>query len=150
MGSGLLPEVGTTFRLITTKPNTVNDVFTFTAPAPVSNLAMQQADVKKVGVFPNPYYAFNSLEINPLARFVTFNNLPPGREVTVRIFNLAGQLVRVLEKVEGTQFLKLDLLNQSLIPVASGVYVAYVDMGEVGEKTLKLVIIQEAEVLPVY
>ena len=72
------------------------------------------------------------------------------REVTVRIFNLAGQLVRVLEKVEGTQFLKWDLLNQSLIPVASGVYVAYVDMGEVGEKTLKLVIIQEAEVLPVY
>jgi len=145
-------ETGTVYKIITNKPNAVTDEFTFSTAdyVPETNLALQKADVEKVGVFPNPYYAFNNLEINPLARFITFNNLPSDREVTVRVFNLAGQLVRVLDKVEGTQFLKWDLLNQSLIPVASGVYVAYVDMGEVGAKTLKLVVIQEAEVLPVY
>ena len=143
-------EIGTVFKIITNKPNQTNDVFTFTTPTPTTSLALSKVSAEKVGVFPNPYYAFYALETSNLGRFITFNNLPPTTATTIRIFNLAGQLVRVLEKPPNNQFTKWDLLNQSLIPVASGVYVAYVDMGEVGEKTLKIVIIQEAEVLPVY
>ncbi len=102
-----------------------------------------------MGVFPNPYYAFNPLETNRLARFVTFNNLPP--KATIRIFNLAGQLVRIIDKNNPSQFQKWDLLNQETLPVASGLYIAHIEMPDIGvTKILKLVIIQEAEVLETF
>ena len=142
-------EVGTVFKLVTTKPNAVSDVFTFSSTMPLKDLALAKESAKKVGVFPNPYYAQDPLEIDRLVRFVTFNNLP--QKANIRIFNLAGQLVRVIDKDDATQFVKWDLLNQSLMPVASGLYIAYVDMPEIGAtKTLKLVVVQEAEILPVY
>jgi len=148
-----LPETGTIFRLITTKPNTVTDVFKFTTIAPTVTAELQKTSADNVGVFPNPYYAYNPAERNRLARFVTFNNLPP--EATVRIFNLAGQLVRKIDKNDNAQFLKWDLLNHDALPVASGMYIAHIEMnmpadGSKVTKVLKLAIIQEQEVLDVY
>ncbi|MCH7732367.1 MAG: T9SS type A sorting domain-containing protein, partial [Candidatus Marinimicrobia bacterium] len=148
-----LPEEGTIFRLITTKPNTMADVFRFTTPVPTTSVALDEFSADKVGVFPNPYYAFNPAEISKLARFVIFNNLPP--TMTIRIFNLAGQLVRKLEKKDDpSQFMKWNLLNHNSLPVASGMYIAYVEMtlpsGGEATKVLKLAIIQEQEVLDVY
>ncbi len=144
-----LPETGTIFRLVTTKPNTPDDVLEFTTPAPETNLALQQASAEKVGVFPNPYYCENALETNKLARFVTFNNLPP--KATIRIFNLAGHLVRTIEKDDDSQFARWDLLNMSQIPIASGMYVVHVDMPDVGvQKVLKLAVVMESEVLDVF
>ncbi|MBL7111349.1 MAG: T9SS type A sorting domain-containing protein [Bacteroidales bacterium] len=148
-----LPEEGTIFRLITTKPNTMTDVFRFTTPAPTTTAALDEFSAKKVGVFPNPYYAFNPAERSKLARFVTFNNLPP--KATIRIFNLAGQLVRKIEKDNTSQFQQWNLLNHNSLPVASGMYIAYIEMtlpadGSKATKILKLAIIQEQEVLDVY
>ncbi len=152
-GGGTLPEKGTVIRWITNKPNDLNDVFRFTAPAPLTGPAEEEFSAKNVGVFPNPYYAFNPAETSRLSRFVTFNNLPP--KVTIRIFNLGGQFVRKLEKNDASQFLRWDLLNHTGTPVASGVYIAYVEMklpsnGKTVTKILKLAIIQEQEVLDVY
>ena len=134
---------------------TAADQFTFnTAPyAATKSLALQKVSAEKVGVFPNPYYAFNAAETNRLVRFVTFNNLPP--KVKVRIFNLAGQLVRVLDKDNTSQFLRWDLTNADNYPVASGMYLAYLELtmpddGSVVTKVLKLAIIQEQEILNVY
>ncbi len=141
-----------TLTLVPNFINTVNDVFEFTTPAPETGLQQEMFSAEHVGVFPNPYYAFNPAETNRLSRFVTFNNLPP--KVTIRIFNLGGQLVRTLTKDDPSQFMKWDLLNHTGTPVASGMYLAEVEMelpsGGKFKKVLKLAIIQEQEVLDVY
>ena len=87
-----------------------------------------------------------------MARLVTFNNLPP--KATIRIFNLGGQLVAKLDKDDETQFLQWPLLNFQNIPVASGMYLAHIEMvmpsGGEFTKTLKMAIIQEKEMLDIY
>ena len=103
----------------------------------------------RVGVYPNPYYAFNPQESSTTVKFVTFNKLPA--RATLRIFNLAGQMVRVLEKNDASQFLRWDLNNKDNFPVASGMYIVYVDMPEINAtKILKVAIIQEQEVPAIY
>jgi hypothetical protein len=131
------------------------DQFTFSPgskAAVKSNTDLAKSEVEKINVFPNPYYALNPQETNRFVRFVTFSHLPPN--CTVRIFNLAGHLVRSIAK-EGaanpTQFMQWDLNNQFGFPVASGIYIAYIDMPDLGKtKVLKVAVIQEQEVLQVY
>jgi len=106
-------------------------------------------DVEKINVFPNPYYGVNPQEINKYERFVTINHLPDF--ATIRIFNLAGQLVRTIEKTTPGQFERWDLLTDSGLPVASGLYIIYVDMPELGRtKILKAAVIQEQQILDRY
>lgn len=86
-------------------------------------------------------YAGREQETTLYRSFVTFNNLPP--RVTIRIFNLAGHLVRILEKNDRSQFLEWDLRNRDNWQVASGLYLCYVEMPDIGEtKVLKLAVIQ--------
>lgn len=139
--------------LIPARVNTVNDIFEFTSPAPQKGATYDKASADKVGVFPNPYYAFNPAETNRLVRFVTFNNLPP--TATIRIFNLAGQNVRTLLKSDASQFMRWDLNNEDNFPVASGMYIAHIEMtlpsdGSKVTKVLKIAVIQEQEVLDVF
>lgn len=123
-----------------------SDVFTFTPVAPDYSVADAKADVKNVNVYPNPYYAVNSEEINKYNRFVTFSHLP--RKATIRIFNLAGIQVREIEKDNDSQFQRWDLANEGGLPVASGLYIAYIDMPDLDEtKILKLAIVQEQQIL---
>ncbi len=146
------PQLGQVFKITPNFANTTADIFTFTPPAPSRSMDLEKASIKRVGVFPNPYYAFNPAEINRFVRFVTFSNLPP--TVKIRIFNLAGQLVRTLDKSDDSQFLRWDLNNENHFPVASGLYVAYVELtlsdGSVDTKVVKLGIIQEQEVPDIF
>jgi hypothetical protein len=144
---------GQSFIINPTRPNTVADVFEYTATAPTGGVAAEKAHVEKIGVFPNPYYAFNPAETNRFARFVTFNNLP--KEVKIKIFNLAGQLVRTLDKNDDSQFLRWDLTNHATFPVASGMYIAHLTIklpsnGSEVTKVLKFAVIQEQEILNSY
>jgi hypothetical protein len=144
-----MPATGNTIRIIATKPNNPGVKFTYTTPAPLAGAEQDVASAKKLGVFPNPYYASNSAESNRFDRFVTFNNLP--KNAVIRIFNLAGQLVRKLEKNNENQFLRWDLMNMRNYPVASGIYIAYVDLPDLGfTKTLKFSVIQQQEILDYY
>ncbi|MBI3579177.1 MAG: hypothetical protein HY089_07195, partial [Ignavibacteriales bacterium] len=97
------------FEILANHVNTPQTVFTFTAPAPDASDALVKKSANSVGVYPNPYYAFNPAETNRFNRFVTFNNLP--QRAKFRIFNLAGQMVRVIDKDDATQFLRWDLFN---------------------------------------
>ncbi len=126
---------------------TAADVFSFTSPKnTVNSLAEAKADVEKINVFPNPYFGVNLAEPSKYVRFVTFTHLP--KKATVRIFTLAGVLVRTLVKDDDTQVLRWDLLNGAGLPVSAGMFVAYVDMPELGKsKILKLAVIPEAEIL---
>jgi len=102
----------------------------------------------RVTVFPNPLYAYNpttgyySSVNNPKndEPFVTFSNLP--EEVTIKIYTLSGQLLRVLSKKDQSPWLNWDLKNRDGLRVASGVYIAVVSSPGLGEKVLKFSIIQ--------
>ena len=116
----------------------------------VTSVESAREDIDNISVFPNPYYAFNPEEQNRFDRFVTFTHLP--ENVTVRIFTLSGVQVRKLTQNDkanvGDQFLQWDLRNESLLPVASGMYVCHIDMPDLGEqKVLKVFVVQGAEIL---
>ena len=109
-----------------------------------NELAKQQVD--KINVFPNPYYGVNSEELNKYNRFVTFSHLPA--KATVRIFNLAGVFIKTIQKDDPGQFLRWDLANESGLPVASGLYIAYIELPDLGEtKIVKVAVIQEQQIL---
>jgi hypothetical protein len=141
------PEQGTTFRIRMTIPNAAGvDEFTINTTAAAINTDKAKTEINKINVFPNPYYGVNSEEINKYNRFVTFSHLP--NKATIRIFNLAGVLVRKIEKDDQSQFQRWDLANEYGLPVASGLYIAYIDMPDLGKTTiLKLAIIQEQQIL---
>jgi hypothetical protein len=146
------PEAGTTWRFVTTKPNTTNDTFSFTAPANTESQTLALAAVKDVNVYPNPYYADNSQELNRFDNFVTFTHLPA--RATIRIFSLDGKIVRELDQDSDSQFLRWDLRNHTNLPVASGIYFAHIDMDidgqDLGTKILKLFIVQANQVIKYY
>lgn len=106
-----------------------------------------KASVSDIGVFPNPYYGRHKLESGRFDKYVTFTHLP--QEATIRIFNLGGVMVRKIDHNSSSQFQEWDLTNQDGLPVGSGIYIAHIKTDE-GSKTLKLAIVQEEEILPVY
>jgi len=137
---------GDEFLILANHPNTIADNFAFDAPAVTHSTSAAQKDVDKIVVFPNPYYAVNTEEINKYQKFVTFSHLPD--KATLRIFNLAGVLVRTIRKDATGQFQRWDLANESGLPVASGVYIAYIEMPDLGTtKIVKFSIIQERQFL---
>ena len=135
-GGVLVKVIGTTGR-----QNSDSDIFTFTIAASQTGPDVQKQSAQRVGVFPNPYYGSRAQETTTWRRFVTFNNLPP--RAKIYIFNLAGHLVRTLEKDDASQFLEWDVTNKNNWQVASGIYICYVEMPDIGEtKILKLSVIQ--------
>ncbi|MBU1635210.1 T9SS type A sorting domain-containing protein [bacterium] len=126
------------------------DKFTFSTTAPVLGDAEAAKEAaKKINVFPNPYYAYNALSTNPYDNYVSFTHLPV--KATIRIFNLAGVLVRKLEKDDTSQFMQWNLANEANLPVASGMYIAHIDLPDLDmEKVLKIMIIQDRQILEYY
>ncbi len=146
---------GDEFEIVANHVNAPTDIFTFTAPAKTQSTALAKTDVNQINAFPNPYYGFNAMETSRFVRFITFNHLPPG-DWRIRIISLSGNLVRYIDpnstgQNAESQFATWDLNNQHGLPVASGIYVAYIEMPGLGvTKTLKVAIIQEQQVLDYY
>jgi len=126
------------------------DKFTFSTTAPVlSDADAAKEAAKKINVFPNPYYAYNELSVNPYDNYVSFTHLPV--KATIRIFNLAGVQVRKLEKDDTSQFMQWNLANEANLPVASGMYIVHIDLPDLDtEKVLKLMVIQDRQILEYY
>jgi hypothetical protein len=144
------PVNGTVIRFNTFKPIDLDDEFTFTTADlnPESSDSLMTLALDKINVFPNPYYAFNELATTPYDQYVTFTHLP--ETATIKIFNLAGILVKTLDHVSG-QFEKWTLANASDIPVGSGMYIAHIDMPDEGvQKILKVMIVQKKQILEYY
>ena len=131
-------------------PLTPNDKFKFkttTSSAPLS-VEYKKSLLDRVNVYPNPLYAYNPAVAyygdvaNPKndEPFVTFINLPD--EVTIKIYTLSGQLLKVLHKNDKSFTMNWDLKNRDGLRVASGVYLAVVSSPGLGEKVLKFAIIQ--------
>jgi hypothetical protein len=141
-GTGVL---GGDFTMTFTAPkvNTTADMFSFTSTGPsFSQSTAKQDALELINVFPNPYLGVNRFEQNRFQRKVTFSHLP--ENATIRIFNLAGILVRKLEKSDASQFAEWNMQNENGNPVASGIYVVNIEMPDLRvSKNLKLAVVVE-------
>jgi hypothetical protein len=88
-----------------------------------------------INIVPNPYYAYSAYERKALENIVKITNLP--ERCTISIYTLNGTLIRKFNKDDPKTSLDWDLKNQARIPVASGMYIIYINVPDVGEKTLK-------------
>lgn len=149
---GVLPQDGTVIQFSTTKPNTPADIFRIGTQGVGFTRQDVQADLSRVRVVPNPYFAHSQYEMNQFEHVVKFTRMPP--RCTVRIFNLAGDLVRTLEKGQNgdqqSSFLEWDLLTEQRLPVGSGVYIYHVEAkdasgGVLGTTTGRMAIFVEKE-----
>ncbi len=110
---------------------------------PLVTDAERKDQLEMVNVVPNPYWAYSAYETSYDTPVIKFTHLP--NEVTIRIFNLAGQLIKTLSKNDVANELTWNLRNESNLRVASGMYLAHVEAPEIGEKILKFAIIQREE-----
>ncbi len=116
-----------------------------------SGLATSRNDMDRVNVFPNPYFGGSRLETNSINRFVYFSNLPT--KCTIYIYSLSGVLVRKISRDNtdpNNSLEKWNLRNQDDISVASGMYIAVVDVPGVGTKVLKFAIFTPEERINVF
>jgi hypothetical protein len=121
-----------------------NDYFTFSTRAPSRfNADLARGELARVRAVPNPYLTRSRYEPDAFHRSVKFTHLPA--RCTLRIFTLAGDLVRTLEKNDASSELSWDLLTEHRLPVASGIYIYHVDAPGVGTTTGKVVIFMEKE-----
>jgi hypothetical protein len=135
---------GSVMRFVWAQPATDNDYYTFTTEAPGRSYSKAASQMDAIRVVPNPYFAHSTYELNQFEHVIKFTNLPT--QCKVRIFNLAGDLVRTLEKDDDTtSILEWDLYNEDAIPVASGFYIYHVDADAVGTKYGKMAVFLEKE-----
>jgi hypothetical protein len=136
---------GDVFQFLWANPAIPNDIYAFnTAALNRGNADLAKSNLDKVRVVPNPYYNHSRYELNQFNRIIRFMNLP--ETCTIRIFNLAGDLVRTLHKTDITNsVVNWDLLTENGLPVGSGVYVFHIDAGSVGTKFGRLVVFMERE-----
>jgi hypothetical protein len=136
-------------EIYASKVNSTTVSYKFTAPgATIATTASLKEDIENVNVVPNPYFGYHSGEMDAFARWVQFTNLP--NNVKIRIFDIAGNLVRTLEKNDEATLMQWDMKNAYEIPVASGIYVCHIDAPSIGEKVLKLAIVAPNERLDTY
>lgn len=147
-----LPEVGTVFRLVTSKPNQPGDVHTFSTEgyaATEYNLASKQERLDDIGIVPNPYKGASSYEVSQLTDEVRFTNLPD--VATIRIFTLNGTLVKTINKQSpGVATIPWNLTTDQNLPIASGMYLIHVDVPDVGSTTIKFAVVKKRVQLNVY
>jgi hypothetical protein len=142
------PVEGEKFLITTTKAFFTGDYFTYsTKPGGVNNqLARDQ--LKDVKVVPNPYISAASWESRNLnstgrgERRIDFIHLPA--QCTIRIYTLAGALVKTLQKDSGFDdgTLSWDLITEDGMDTAYGIYVYHVDSPGVGETIGKFALIK--------
>jgi hypothetical protein len=134
------PEIGTIFYIKTNKPITPTDVFVFTTEQ-VKGKTLAY-DSQKITVWPNPYFARNPEDLIYGGPRMIFSGLPESGRCMIRIFDLAGQIIRVIDHTnQGTQHYVWDLTNVYGKPISSGMYIAQIETGR-GSKILKLAVIQ--------
>ncbi|MEE9168104.1 MAG: hypothetical protein V3U24_11685 [Candidatus Neomarinimicrobiota bacterium] len=94
------PETGDRVLVGTTKPLSVDDSYLIQSSASQSVLNTQ-GQLEEVKVVPNPYVVTSVYETNIETKEVQFHYLP--ERCTIRIFTLAGELLKVIEHKEGSE-----------------------------------------------
>ncbi|HXB41221.1 MAG TPA: hypothetical protein VNZ49_11815, partial [Bacteroidia bacterium] len=89
----------------------------------------------KINVVPNPYYGHSAYEKTRIDNVIKIINLPV--KCKIRIYTLAGTLVRTLEKDNDQTYITWDLKNDKNVTVASGLYIMHIDAPGIGERIIK-------------
>ncbi|HYR51977.1 MAG TPA: hypothetical protein VET83_05115 [Candidatus Dormibacteraeota bacterium] len=128
------------------------DTFEFrTVPAGAAPGTIVGNDINKVRAVPNPYYAHSQYELTQFDRVMKFTNIPASRNVTLRIFNLAGDLVRTIRRSasSGDDMTRAEILwdlnTDNRLPVGSGIYIYRIEAEGVGAKTDRIAVFIEKE-----
>ena len=101
------------------------DVFTFQIDG--IDVQMASQELKNIRVVPNPYFVQYSsrVETSEGQSMLFFNNLPD--RCTIRIYNLAGDLVETIEHDNDTGSESWDLMSSGSRLVAAGIYLFHVE-----------------------
>ncbi|RMD97655.1 MAG: hypothetical protein D6814_09040, partial [Calditrichaeota bacterium] len=141
------PQPGDVYRIITKKPFRSGEFYEFSVKGPKFDRSKAQSELSKVAVVPNPYVGAASWEpqtntVGRGERRIYFIHLP--RKCTIRIYTLAGRLVRVLHHdstIDDGQE-PWNLVSRDGMDVAYGVYVFHVDAPDIGTTVGKFAIIK--------
>jgi hypothetical protein len=142
------PSSGDVLDIKLTRPFLSHDVFEFqTKSASVDN-DQAKTELDNIKVVPNPYVVSNSWEPqNPYStgrgpRELHFTHLPS--KCTIRIFNIRGQLIRILEHEssiwDGTAI--WDMMSKDNLDISFGVYIYHIDAPGIGEHIGKFAVIK--------
>jgi 5-hydroxyisourate hydrolase-like protein (transthyretin family) len=143
-----LPQAGDRFVFRTRKPFADGDYFTFATKASRTDVDKAKNELNRIDVVPNPYISATRAERRTLYstgrgdRRIQFIRLPA--QCTIRIFTIAGQLVKTLRK-ESTSTdgsLAWDLVTEDGMDIAFGLYLYHVDAPGVGEHIGKFAVIK--------
>jgi hypothetical protein len=141
---------GQIFKFYAAVPAAGDDEFTFkTYKVGEKEGNFVKKTLDNIWVVPNPFYnrAYNQQRFEHAIQFM---NLPPERW-TIRIFNLAGDLVRTLKQEDPTSSVFFwDLLTENGLPIASGIYIYYIEAEGLGTTFGKMAIFMEEERLPTF
>ena len=106
------------------------------APEKVERVEDIETLLQEINIVPNPYYGYSNYEHGALETYVRIVNLPANCKI--QIYTVNGTLIRTLTHgSDATSYVTWDLKNHANIPVASGVYLIYVNAPGIGERTLK-------------
>ncbi len=142
----VLPKQGDIYTVRTTKPFLAGDKYTFTTKSAKFDKQASNPDLNKIYCVPNPYVAYSLFEEPGRTsnkrgeRAVQFRNLP--NKCTIRIYTIAGDLVKTIEKDDMTSIATWDLLSSEGQKIAYGVYVYHVDAPGIGEHIGRLAVIK--------
>ena len=115
------------------------DEFLLTTKGETADAENIEADLGKIRVVPNPYFVTNRAVTSEGTDKVFFTHLPP--RCTIRIYTLAGELVRTIEHISTEPYspddrssqgdkggtASFELLNRYNQALASGVYIFHVE-----------------------
>ncbi|MGE5315102.1 MAG: hypothetical protein ACM3Q4_10440 [Acidobacteriota bacterium] len=147
-GVPVLPTTGDKFVVRTTKPFANGDFFSFKTKEARTDVGVAKDSLSRISVVPNPYIASASWERRTLYssgrgdRKIDFIHLP--RQCTVRIYTVAGALVKTLHKDSGPTdgALSWDLISDDGMEVAYGLYIYHVDAPGIGEHIGKFAVVK--------
>lgn len=146
--TAIAPIIGDARYIATSKPLTSEDSYLIRTSASQAEVS-DKDQLKQVKVVPNPYVVTSVFETNIERKEVQFHYLP--QQCTIRIFTVAGELVRVIEHREGSLGWRgpaveaWDLRSYNNQEVAFGVYIFHVETdggGETFSETGKFAIIR--------
>ena len=142
------PKAGDVFLIASKKPFSHLDRFEFETERAKEDRKQAKSELDRIAVVPNPYVAAAEWEPKPDVRSgrgerrIYFIHLPP--ECTIRIYTINGELVQTLHHSapleDGAE--PWNLLSQSGMDIAYGVYIFHVDAPGIGEKIGKFAIIK--------
>jgi len=131
------PAIGDVLRIDGPRLMSADDQFVFSSYKIVGSQA--ERDITTIRVVPNPYLGQASWETSEGVRKLQFVNLP--EECSIRIYTLAGELIRTLEHANGTGTEDWNMLSEGGRGIASGVYL-YNVQSDYGHFTGKFAVIK--------